>query len=212
MKISSLEEVTKMYDDTAESYNTMMDKEINLPVYIETLQLLDELIKVIPGSLIDTSCGSGQMLQLFHEKCDPDRPLIGVDISHKMCDITANRLGASADIFSGDMKNLDMIPSGSAAALLSYFALHHLDLPDFSAALKEWNRVLCKGGWLLIAAWEGTGKIDYGEFSDLSAQKYPEQEISRLISENGFFIDRSITEYVEDMQMNALYLEATKRI
>ncbi|MBT3437180.1 MAG: hypothetical protein HOH02_04785 [Oceanospirillaceae bacterium] len=49
-----------MYDEVSSSYNAMMD----------------------------TSCGSGYMLAMYHEQFDQTRSLIGVDLSPEMAAIT----------------------------------------------------------------------------------------------------------------------------
>lgn len=59
------------------------------------------------------------------------------------------------------MRELDMVDAGSAAAVVSFFSVHHLDPEGVCVALREWRRVLRSEGQLLIAAWEGVGAIDY---------------------------------------------------
>ena len=66
MKTSSARQVCEMYEATADSYANMMDVEIKLPVYSETLGRLQRRIAEMPGVLIDTACGSGHMLSMFH--------------------------------------------------------------------------------------------------------------------------------------------------
>ena len=80
----------------------------------------------LPGPLIDTSCGSGHMLALYHDRYDPERPLVGIDLSPGMVSITAAKLASSAEVWAGDMRVLDSIEAGTAAAVLSFFAIHHL--------------------------------------------------------------------------------------
>lgn len=107
------------------------------------------------------------------------------------------------------MSSLDMINDSSAAALLSFFSLHHLELNAVKQALIEWRRILQPGGQLVIAAWEGTGEIDYGSHSDIRAFNHSAADMRSWVEAAGFDIDRCKTEQVEDMGMDALYLEAT---
>ena len=88
MKPSSLNHVRSMYEESADSYSDMMDKEIKLPVYGEVLERLHNNIKDTPGILLDTACGSGHMLAMFRSQFDSGRPLAGIDISPRMVEIS----------------------------------------------------------------------------------------------------------------------------
>ena len=121
MKTSSQKQVRKLYDESADSYAEMMDSEIDLPIYPDVLGRLAERIAGIPGPVIDTSCGSGHMLSLYHERYDSVRPLLGIDLSPRMVAIADARLGSSAEILVGDMRDLGSVESGSAAAVLSFY-------------------------------------------------------------------------------------------
>lgn len=211
MRTSTLSEVKKLYEGSADSYNEMMDAEIKLPVYSDTLSRLSRRIKNITGTLVDTSCGSGHMLGLYHSSYDTNRSLIGVDLSKRMINIAGNRLGKIAKILNGDMCTLNKIPSCSSAAVISFFAIHHIDQPNVLKAFKEWNRILCEQGQLVLAAWEGTGLIDYGDDSNMIALRYTEDELTSWIKDSGFVVNLCNVEQIEEMSMNAIYLEATKQ-
>lgn len=211
MKPSSIDEVRELYEASADSYAEMMDAEINLPLYSDVLSRLHQSISNFKGHLIDTACGSGHMLALFHDRYDHSRPLFGVDLSPKMVSIARKRLGKSARIVVGDMRQLSAIETGSAAAVINYFALHHLDPKGVSTALLEWSRVLIPGGQLLVAAWEGSGTIDYGDDADITALKYRSEDLTALICDAGFAVNRCTVEPVEALSMDAVYLEAIKQ-
>ena len=211
MTTSSSTKVCEMYEQSAKSYAEMMDSEIDLPVYADTLGRLAERIVDIPGSVVDTSCGPGHMLLRYHEHFDPERSVIGVDLSPRMVAIARSHLGATAKVMTGDMRNLAAVEGGSAAAVLSFFAIHHIGPEDVVMALQDWHRVLGPGGKLVIAAWEGTGPIDYGGAFDLVALRYSQEEIAHWVQESGFVVNRYVVEPVEEMPMEAVYLEATKQ-
>ena len=210
MKTSSMDQLKKLYEESADSYATMMDSEIDLPLYASVLGRLQSKLATVSGMLIDTSCGSGHMLSMYREKFERKRPLLGIDLSPSMVRIAQNRLGASAEIHLGDMRKLHMVEDDSAAAVISFFALHHLGPDEVQGALGEWQRVLVKGGQLLVAAWEGAGAIDYGDSSDVVALRYRETELSIWVRDAGLAVTRSVVEPVEGMEMDAVYLEATK--
>ena len=77
--------------------------------------------------------------------------------------------------------------------------------------LDEWCRVLATGGHLFLAAWEGTGNIDYGGESDVVARRYREAEIVNAASRSGFQAVRHSVEPVDEIEMDAVHFVAAKR-
>lgn len=210
MKPSSHDEVVGLYENSADSYSTMMETEIQTPSYTGTLDRLHERLAGMPGALIDSSCGSGHMLALYAERHGTERELLGVDLTPRMVEIAQVKLGSAAVITVGDMRRLLTVADESAAAVLSYFSLHHLDMAEVGTAVREWHRILRPGGQLVIAAWEGVGMIDYGAQFDVVAFKHRNGEISSSLEATGYSVDRSKVEAVEGMDMDAVYLEATR--
>jgi|GEM_PF-75401 len=212
MKPSGGNDVREMYEATADSYAEMMDKEISLPVYSDVLGRLQDRIAHTDGLLVDTACGSGHMLFMFRERFDDQRPVLGVDLSPRMVAIASERLGSDGRVVVGDMRDLSMVESGSAVAVLNFFAVHHLDADGVLEAMVDWHRALCNGGQLAVAAWEGTGAIDYGEESEIVALRYTGAELESLAEEAGFRVTRCEVEAVEGFPMDAVYLECVKSI
>ncbi len=211
MKPSSADEVRKMYEETAHSYAEMMDSEIDLPVYADILGRLNERLEPIDGALIDTACGSGHMLAMYHDRYDRDRRLLGVDLSPRMVAIAAEKLGSRGRVAVGDMRRLTEVEDNEAAAVLNFFALHHLDPEGACVALREWYRVLRPAGRLVVATWDGDGAIDYGDESDIVALRYSRQDLNAWVESAGFDVTRCCVEPVAEIPMNAIYLEAVKR-
>jgi len=205
-----MDDVRKMYEDTADSYAQMMDAEIDLPVYADVLGRLRDRIATTPGPVLDTACGSGHMLSMYHQRFDQTHPLLGVDLSPRMVSIAAEKLGPKAQVTVGDMRDLAPVGSGSSSAVLNFFALHHLDVEGAKLAFREWHRVLTPGGQLVVATWEGRGAIDYGDASDIVALRYSSDELAAWGQEAGFSITRCVVEPVEDFPMDAVYLEGVK--
>ena len=210
MRPSPAEQVRKLYEETADSYAQMMDAEIELPVYAEVLGRLRDRIADMPGAVVDTACGSGHMLCMYHERFDQKHPLLGIDLSPRMVSIAQEKLGAAARVAVGDMRDLSSVESESSSAALNFFALHHLDVEGVQVALREWYRILAPGGQLVVATWEGSGAIDYGEASDIVALRYGSDELAAWAKGAGFTITRCVVEPVEDFPMDAVYLEAVK--
>ncbi len=210
MKTSSRDDVRAMYEDSADGYAEMMDAEIDLPIYDDTLGRLARRITGITGPVVDTSCGSGHMLERYRERHDPGRALLGVDLSSAMVALTAERLEDGADVHAGDMRELPFVEPATAAAVISFYALHHIDPEEAVPTLTEWFRILRTGGQLLLATWEGHGAIDYGDAADLVALRYTTDEVRRWAEEAGFRVDHCAVEPVDDFPMDAVYLEATR--
>ncbi len=210
VKTSPLAEVRGMYEAFADSYSSMMDKEIDLPLYTDVLGRLAERITTIPGAVLDPSCGSGHMLEKLRDEFDAKRPLVGIDLSPSMVRIAGERLGDKAEVRAGDMRDLAGVESGATAAVVNFFAFHHLDPRGVLDALRESYRVLRSKGQLVVATWEGSGAIDYGGKSDVVALRYTKDEVAAWAKEAQFVVDRCVVEPVPDMPMDAVYLEGTK--
>ena len=210
MKTSPTAQVRQMYEETAVSYSRMMDAEINDPIYSDIFGRLRERLGDKDGFLIDTACGSGHMLSMYHERFDHSRQLIGIDLSPRMAAIAAERLGRSARLVVGDMREIPGVDASAAAAVVNFFALHHLDPEGVGEALREWHRVLHAGGELLLATWEGSGVIDYGDEADVVALRYGRDELNLWVQAAGFLVTRCDVNAVEEIAMDAIYLEAVK--
>jgi ubiquinone/menaquinone biosynthesis C-methylase UbiE len=210
MKVSLTKEVRDMYESTAGSYSKMMDKEIDLPVYSDILGRLHERIANVPGTLIDTACGSGHMMSMYRKRYDQRRSILGIDLSPQMVSIAGKKLGSDTQVVVGDMCDLSSVETNSASALLNFFAVHHLDPKGVRMAINEWYRALRPGGQLLVAAWEGVGTIDYGDESAIVALRYRRDDLFNWTQEAGFIISRCVVEPVEGFPMDAVYLEGAK--
>ncbi|MGB5527019.1 MAG: class I SAM-dependent methyltransferase [Gemmatimonadota bacterium] len=111
MRTSSTAKVRELYENTADSYAAMMDAEIDLPVYSDTLGRLAERIANIPGPVLDTSCGTGHMLGRYRERYDSSRLLVGIDLCPRMVAISGVNLNSGAETRTGDMRDLDGVSS-----------------------------------------------------------------------------------------------------
>jgi SAM-dependent methyltransferase len=199
-------DVRSMYDGFAETYDAMMDDEINAPLYDDMLGRLAGRIENLTGPVVDVACGSGQMLVRYRDRHDGRRALVGIDLSGEMVALTQKKL-KGAVIRIGDMRAPGI---DNAAALICFFALHHLDADDAARAFHAWRNALQPGGQLLLGTWEGEGVIDYGGQADLVALRYRVDDVKTWASNAGFRIDRCDVKPVEEMPMDAIYLEATR--
>jgi len=202
--------VRELYDSSVDQYAQMMDSEIGLPVYGEILCRLKDRITDVEGCLLDTSCGTGHLLELYHKKFDPNRELMGMDLSPAMVVNSDARIGKIATVQVGDMRDLSNFSPTSLAAILSFFAVHHLNSNEVKNAFRVWFETLKVGGQIIVGTWEGSGVIDYGESSDVIALRYTKEDLAPSLESAGFTVDRCWVEDVEGFSMKALYLEGSK--
>ena len=120
------------------------------------------------------------------------------------------QIGEDNLVMVGDMRSLSGIESGTVAAIINFFAIHHLDSEDIRKAMHEWKRVLVRNGYLFLAAWEGSGTIDYGAESNIVALRYTANELTEIAQQAGLALIRCIVEPVEGFPMDAIYLECVK--
>lgn len=211
MSMSSQDDVRRLYADSADWYNTMMDQEIRLPMYHDVLGKLSAKLDGVVGSIVDSSCGTGHMLERIGDEFElGGRQLIGVDLSTRMVELAQERLGDSATILEGDMGSMGQVTDASCACVISFFAIHHVDLERFQRCLAEWTRVLVSGGHLILAAWEGDGAVDYGASSDVVARRYREIEVVDGAKAAGFHVVSHSVKPVDDFDMDVVHLFATK--
>ena len=208
MKPSSLETVRALYEASAGTYSGMMDSEIDLPMYADTLGRLAERLVGMSGPVVDASCGSGHMLARYRERYDPVRSLVGLDLSPAMVALAAEWLGLDVVVKTGVMRDLHEIESGTAAAVIGFVALHHIGTDDMVPTLCEWHRVIRDQGQVLLATWEGVGAIR--RCIRRGGAAIHAGPGSHLVLRAGFVVERYVVEPVDDMPMDAVYVEATK--
>lgn len=211
MSLSSPDDVRDHYEESADAYDQMMEQEIKLPIYDEVLSYLASKLDTLTGAVLDSSCGTGHMLEQIHEVYMPGRKLIGVDISPGMVELSQRRLGDSATVFEADMGSIPQLADDSCAAVLSFFAIHHVDQNAFQRCLGEWKRLLVPEGHLLIATWEGEGAIDYGGASDVVARRYRKVEVVDAVTSAGFGVTTHSVRSVDDFDMDAIHLFAIRQ-
>lgn len=210
MNVSPSDKIKEFYSGNAEMYNRMMDEEIKLPIYHTMLSELMQRINHVKGAILDSSCGSGHMLELIQRDFAPVRELKGIDLSPDMVEMSSRRLKDKAVVLPGDMTQLHPIADQSCAAVINFFAIHHVHQAGLNQCLATWNRVLASGGVLMLGAWEGEGHIDYGEHGDIEALKYSLPALEQACVEAGFTADKFWCEWIEDMGMKAVYGFAVK--
>jgi uncharacterized protein YbaR (Trm112 family)/SAM-dependent methyltransferase len=97
-------------------------------------------------TLVDSGCGYAWSTEWFFRS---GINVIGVDICRTYLEIGIARIGAfRPHLVVGDVENLPLA-SGQADGILAYESFHHI--PDRQRALASYDRVLKKGGTVILA-------------------------------------------------------------
>jgi len=107
--------------------------------------------------ILDAGCGSGYSAELIIKEFQP-KELFAFDIMPEQVELAKQR-GLPANLFVGDATDIEL-PSEKFDAVFVFGILHHI--PQWRVALKEINRVLKSGGFLLVQE-PNKGVVDYVE-------------------------------------------------
>jgi ubiquinone/menaquinone biosynthesis C-methylase UbiE len=136
---------SEAYDLWADAYDQQPD---NAVLAAEQL-LFDSLmthLSLPPGAVIgDVGCGTGRHWSVLYQ-LNPSR-VLGFDVSAGMLKKLAEKF-PDAELQQVSNWQLSNLPSHTCNLVVSTLALAHIH--EGERALKEWNRVLKPGGWLLL--------------------------------------------------------------
>lgn len=112
---------------------------------------LIEKAQISPNDrIIDIGCGSGRMVIKVSEQLGMNGEIIGLEPSKHLIK-ECNKLEKKDNVkfMEGIMESVPF-PDNSFDIVLSSLAIHHVPKDDKQKAFKEFNRILKKGGRLLI--------------------------------------------------------------
>lgn len=204
--------------ETAAMYAGMMEAE--MVKYREDFELIFKTFKEESSSkirVLDTCVGSGHMLQYIGEhfrKEDRQVELIGLDLSPDMIQV-AKPLVPQATLLVGNM--LDIRTSMSQMCddpytlILNNFAMHHASSDQAAKAIQDYAKMLAPEGCLFFSAWEGKGKIDYGDM-DMDANLHSEADMKAWVEDKAGLRIIKCRSFVEEEMgnMNSVYIIAKK--
>lgn len=207
--------------ETAAMYAGMMESE--MVKYKEDFELIFKTLEEEFSPkvrVLDTCVGSGHMLQYIGElfgKEDRQADLTGLDLSPDMIQV-AQPLIPQATLRVGNMLDIrtstNQISDASYNLILNNFAMHHASADQAAKAIQDYAGMLAPKGCLFFSAWEGKGKIDYGEEMDMDANFHSEADMKAWVQgKAGLRIlkCRSFVE-VEMGNMNSVYIIAQKEV
>ena len=146
----SLKENVSFFDSWAGSYDWSVFQYWMKHFHVPILRKLEGKKDV---SVLDMSCGTGQLLLAMHRL--GVKRLYGADISDNMLDQARKRLPSSVVLRKADVHNLPF-KANEFDYVVSTEAFHHYH--DQTRALQEMKRVARKGGEVIV--------VDINFFSD----------------------------------------------
>jgi SAM-dependent methyltransferase len=163
-------------------------------------EMLDRLVDSVEegGVVCDMGCGPGQIARYLADRGaargGARLEVCGVDMSPAMVR-EARRENPDIPFSVGDMLDLRNLPDGAYAAIAAFYAIVHFPRALLGRAFSELARVLRPRGRLLLAFHIGRDVIHrdewWGKPVDVDFYFFETAEIERLLSENGFAVERT---------------------
>lgn len=132
------------WNELSKGYDSVMSSD---PSYRKLLMQIIELIPPRATTVLDLGCGTGA-LSFICSRSFPDAHIIGIDPAPKMIEKAEALNSGSHRIHfeEGNAAELEHFKSNSFDAVISNFALHHLEHSDKKICARQVYRVLKPGG------------------------------------------------------------------
>lgn len=187
MELEQIIELTKIaYDKTADKYHEHFKDEIIQKEYDRLiLDEFSDLIKV-NSMICDAGCGpSGHIGKYLTEK---GHKVLGIDISKRCIDL-ATSTHPEIEFKVMDISKTDF-QNKTFDAIISFYSIIYTPKEHVDKIFAEFNRVLKKGGKLLVVVKKGTeeGMIDdeWYEGNKVYFTHFVEEEIKNYLAQNNF--------------------------
>lgn len=185
MKIEGMKDTINWYDKNADNYAKSLYE-------VAPMDAIEAFIKHLPKNahILEAGCGPGRESVIFKKK---GIKTTGVDLSQELLRI-AEKNNPGVEYIKTNFLNLPL-KNNIFDGIWAHASLVHLEtILDVQKALKEFNRVLKLGGFLLVEVKEKTDKKETAIIVDsLSNHErffryYTKEGIQKLIKEAGFEI------------------------
>jgi pimeloyl-ACP methyl ester carboxylesterase/SAM-dependent methyltransferase len=147
--------IRDVYDAMAAGYAQIYGADLNrLPLDTEILDLLARRAAG-RGPVLDVGCGPAHLGAYLAAR---GARVVGLDLAPLMLAAARRRGAPDLGVAVADLRELP-VASGSCAALVSFYVLHHLPRSELGGVLGEFRRALAPGGELALAVHEGEGEF-----------------------------------------------------
>lgn len=204
------EELGSSYDVVAEDYARKFFDELSRKPFDR--ELLERFARECPtGRVLDIGCGPGHVARFLR---DLGLDITGLDLSPSMVQV-ARGLNPGMRLEVGDMRAL-AYGDADAAGIAAFYSLIHIGRDEVRSVLREFHRVIVRGGRLLIAVHGGSGTITADEFLGhpvrFEATLFELRELEKLVGAAGFRVDDALKRepYDFEAQTPRLYVAATR--
>jgi len=179
--------VRSAYDTVAETYAKVLP-DLSFES-AEDLAMIQRFVTEVDASpdrkVIDAGCGTGR---LAAHLADAGLNVTGIDLSPTMV-LVARRLNPEIEFTAGELTALPA-DDGSAAGVVSWYSIIHLEQDAIDAVAFEFARVLRPGGAALVAFQAGSGSRTltraYGHDVVLRAELHNPDDVTRSFTAHGF--------------------------
>ncbi len=143
------------YDAVAATYQSRFIDELQSKP--RDRELLEAFARTVSDPVVEIGCGPGQIGAFVAQR---GRRVVGVDLSSQMATLANGRLQAA---LVADMRRLP-IATGAVGGILAFYSLIHLRRSELEPVLRDFHRVLRRGGHVLFSAHEGEDELERDEF------------------------------------------------
>jgi SAM-dependent methyltransferase len=145
--------VVEHYARLAPKYDARWDRYTQRTLSTAMRQIDAALPAQHSGRLLDVACGTGRLAEMLLRQ-RPEVRIMGVDLSPEMIEVARHRMATAGDgRLEWHVAPAEDVPAadGSFDVVACNNAFHLI--PDATAALREFHRVLKPGGRLVIVDW-----------------------------------------------------------
>lgn len=169
--------VRAVYDAVASAYDRQLGDELDRkPLDRALLACFAELASA--GRVADVGCGPGHVTRFLAEQ-HPD--VVGIDLSPRMVAIARKR----APGLTFTVGSMLALPTGDEvwSGVVALYSIIHLTPMERVNACREFARVICPGGWLLVAFHVDSPDFSAGQVNHLTTW------FGRRVQLDGYFLD-----------------------